>query len=152
MRPRTPLRLAAALLLASAGADALASDHGAVVFAEACASCHLLHLSAEAADHADDLLAPPMNLLTTVLRRNTGNDEAAFVAHVTAFTFDPRVDKVKAMPESLDRFGLMPSVALTFPGLTRDDIAATATWLFHKYDYQRELEELLEHERLERTP
>ena len=142
--------IGAALLLTTAP-PAAADDHGAAVFVEACATCHLEQLSAAEADHAPDLLAPPMNLLTTIVRRKTGNDEAAFVAHVVDFTFEPEVGKVKAMAESLDRFGLMPSVADTFPSLTRDDVAAVARWLFHRYDYVRELEELLEHERLQAT-
>jgi mono/diheme cytochrome c family protein len=45
------------------------SDDDGEVFRETCATCHVDHMSAGAADHAPDLLTPPMNLLTTIIRR-----------------------------------------------------------------------------------
>ena len=47
-------------------ASASAADHGATVFAETCSACHLESMSAEATETADNLAAPPMNLLTGI--------------------------------------------------------------------------------------
>jgi cytochrome c1 len=135
--------LAGVVLLSTAS---VASEHGEEVFAEYCAACHLESLSAEAADHTDDLSAPPMNLLTTIIRKRTGNAEAAFVDHVVDFTYEPAAEKVKAMPEALDRFGLMPKIVSLYPDIERDDVEAVAVWLFGKYDYASELKELMEHQ------
>ena len=146
--PKLILIAASGLVAASA---VHADDHGGEVFRETCATCHVEHMSAEAADHAPDLLAPPMNLLTTIIRRKTGNSEAAFTAHVVEFTLNPERDKVKAMREALDRFGLMPPITATSPSIERSDVEAVAHWLFERYDYETELRELMEHERRERA-
>ncbi len=143
---RAALRLAVTVAVAFP-ATATASDHGATVFAETCAACHRENLSAAEADHVEDLLAPPMNLLTTIIRKKTGNSEAAFVAHVVDFTFDPAEEKIKAMPAALQRFGLMPPIETIDPTISRADIEAVARWLFAHYDYETELRELTEHEK-----
>lgn len=135
--------LAAFALLSTAS---VAAEHGEEIFAEYCSACHLESLSAKAADHADDLAAPPMNLLTTIIRKKTGNTKAAFVDHVVDFTYEPAEGKVKAMPEALDRFGLMPTITSLYPEIKRNDVEAVATWLFGKYDYETELRELVEHQ------
>lgn len=142
---RAALRLAIAVAVAFP-ATAMAADHGATVFEETCAACHRESLSAAETDHVEDLLAPPMNLLTTIIRKKTGNSEAAFVAHVVDFTFDPAEEKIKAMPDALQRFGLMPPIETIDPTISRADIAAVAQWLFTHYDYETELRELMEHQ------
>lgn len=124
-----------------------ATERGATVFAETCAACHLESMSAEATETADNLLAPPMNLLTTIIRKKTGNSEAAFVAHVVDFTVQPSREKVKAMAQAVDRFGLMPPITETAPSVSADDLRAVATWLYSHYDHEKELKELEEHER-----
>ena len=131
-------------LLFTAG-PAVASDHGEKVFRAACATCHVESMSAEAADHADGLLAPPMNLLSTIVRKKTGNTRDAFVRHVIDFAQQPAVDKVKAMPQAVDRFGLMPPISQTYPDMTKGDLNAVAEWLFSHYDYPKELGELRAH-------
>lgn len=87
-----------------------------------------------------------MNLLSTIIRKKTGNTEEAFVNHVVDFTIDPAIEKVKAMPEAVQRFGLMPPVSETSPDLSDDDVRAVAEWLHQRYDYSKELKELMEHE------
>jgi len=128
-------------------ASASAADHGATVFAETCSACHLESMSAEATETADNLAAPPMNLLTTIIRKQTGNSEAAFVSHVVDFTTKPAREKVKAMPLAIDRFGLMPPITETAPTLTPNDLRAVATWLYSHYDYEKECKALEDHDR-----
>lgn len=123
------------------------TDRGATVFAVTCSACHLESMSAEETETADSLRAPPMNLLTTIIRKKTGNSEAAFVAHVTDFTVQPAREKVKAMAEAVDRFGLMPPIADTTPSVTSDDLRAVARWLYSRYDYEVEFKQIEEHER-----
>lgn len=136
----------AGVLILSATAAA-AADRGAVVFAETCSACHLESMSAEETATADNIAAPPMNLLTTIIRKKTGNSQAAFVAHVTDFATRPAREKVKAMAEAVDRFGLMPPISETAPSVTAEDLRAVATWLYSRYDYATELRQLEEHER-----
>jgi hypothetical protein len=143
------IRIAAGGLLATSAVHA--DDHCGEVFRETCATGHVEQLSAEAADHARDLLTPPMNLLTTIIRRKAGNSEAAFTAHVVEFTLNPDRDRVRAVREALDRFGLMPPITATSPSIDRSDVEAVAHWLFGRYDYETELRELMEHERRERA-
>ncbi|WP_207168890.1 hypothetical protein, partial [Rhodovibrio sodomensis] len=102
-----------------------------------------------ATERAEDMLAPPMNLLTTIIRKKTGNSEQAFVDHVVDFTFDPARGKVKAMREALQRFGLMPPIRTLHPEMTRAEVAAAVRWLFARYDYERELRALKQHQRHE---
>lgn len=125
--------------------DAAAADRGAEVFSQACAACHLESMSAEETEHADGLKAPPMNLLSTIIRKKVGNSEPAFVAHVVDFTTHPAREKVKAMAEAVDRFGLMPPIRETAPALTPEDIRSVAQWLYGHYDYETELKELQAH-------
>ncbi len=142
-------RIAAAavmLLIAMPVEDASAEDRGAVVFEQACTARHLESMSAAETDQAEDLAAPPMNLLSTIIRRKTGNTQSAFVAHVVDFTRQPAEDKVLAMAEALDRFGLMPPIREIDPSIKEDDLRAVAAWLFGHYDYEYELQELLEHQ------
>lgn len=129
-----------------AAGEAAADEHGAEIFADACSTCHLETMSAEEADHAEDILAPPMNLLSTIIRKKTGDTKEAFIAHVVDFTREPAVAKVKAMKEAVDRFGLMPPIADIDPDLDENDLTAVAAWLFQRYDYDQELKELEEHE------
>ena len=136
---------AAALMLSGA---AVAAENGAEMFAEHCSTCHVESMSAAAADHADDLLAPPMNLLSTIVRLKTGDDRNAFVDHVVDFTREPAIEKVLAMPEATERFGLMPPVADIAPELGENDLRAVVDWLFDHYDYDVELQELREHQQL----
>lgn len=142
-RQSIALFLVAGCLLPGSGA---ADGHGEKVFRETCSACHVERMSAEATDHATDIVAPPMNLLTTIIRKKTGDDEAEFVAHVVAFTKEPRREDVLAMPQAVDRFGLMPAIETLSPGVTDADITAVARWLFHHYDYRAELQQLQEHE------
>ncbi len=142
------LVIALSALVVSLSFPAHAEDPGAAVFAEVCATCHLESLSAAEADTADDLAAPAMNLLSTIIREKTGDNEATFVAHVVDFTFAPAEDKVLAMPEAVDRFGLMPEIDTLYPDITRADVEAVAHWLFGHYDYESELAELMEHQAL----
>lgn len=148
----TALMFVAGLAQAQVPADgrsvaATGADRGATVFAETCSACHLESMSAEKTETADSLRAPPMNLLTTIIRKKTGNSEAAFIAHVTDFTVQPAREKVKALLEAVDRFGLMPPIADTTPSVTSDDLRAVARWLYSRYDYQVEIKQLEEHER-----
>lgn len=137
--------LGAAILMLSG--TAVAAESGAEIFAAHCSACHVESMSAAEADHADDLLAPPMNLLSTIVRLKTGDDRDAFVAHVVDFIRKPAMEKVLAMPEATERFGLMPSVAETAPDLGEKDLRAVADWLFHHYSYDVELKELREHQK-----
>lgn len=103
-------------------------------------------------DHDDNLIAPPMNLLTTTIRKKVGNSQAAFVAHVTGFAVRPSPEKVKAMAEAVDRFGLMPPIGETAPFLSSDDLLAVAEWLFVRYDYEKEITDLEERIRQQNRP
>lgn len=138
--------IAAALMLVAGLAQAQTADRGVRVFAETCSACHLETMSAEETTTAD-IAAPPMNLLTTIIREKTGNTEAAFVAHVTEFAVQPAREKVKAMAEAVDRFGLMPPISETAPSITSDDLRAVSAWLYSHYDHDIELKQLEEHER-----
>lgn len=140
--------LTAALMFATGLAQAQTVERGARVFTETCSACHVESMSAEETTTAD-IAAPPMNLLTTIIREKTGNTEAAFVAHVTDFVVHPAREKVKAMPEAVDRFGLMLPIGETAPSVTPDDLRAVAAWLYSHYDYETELKQLEEHEREE---
>ena len=122
---------------------------GRLVFERACATCHAKSMSPAETERAEDMLAPPMNLLTTIIRKKTGNSEQAFVDHVVDFTFDPERGKVKAMRDALQRFGLMPPIRTLHPEMTRAEVAAAARWLFARYDYDRELRALKQHQRHE---
>lgn len=128
---------------------AQAEERGRQVYERACATCHAESMSPEQTERADALLAPPMNLLTTIIRKKTGNSRQAFVDHVVDFTFEPARGKVKAMPQALDRFGLMPAIKTLEPEITRAEVAATARWLFERYDYARQLRMLETHRRHE---
>ena len=131
-------------------AEAGSQDEGGrQVFERACATCHAESMSPAETERAEDMLAPPMNLLTTIIRKKTGNSEQAFVDHVVDFTFDPARGKVKAMREALQRFGLMPPIRTLHPEMTRAEVAAAARWLFARYDYERELRALKQHQRHE---
>ena len=131
-------------------AEAGSQDEGGrQVFERACATCHAESMSPAETERAEDMLAPPMNLLTTIIRKKTGNSEQAFVDHVVDFTFDPERGKVKAMREALQRFGLMPPIRTLHPEMTRAEVAAAARWLFAFYDYDRELRALKQHQRHE---
>lgn len=136
--------LSALIVLGAASAEA--EPRGEEIFEQACASCHLQHMSAAETDHAEDLLAPPMNLLSTIIRKKTGNDKAAFIAHVVDFTREPAVEKVRAMAEAVKRFGLMPPIQDIDETVGEADLQAVASWLYDRYDYEKELAELLEHE------
>jgi cytochrome c5 len=131
-------------------AEAGSQDEGGrQVFERACATCHAESMSPAETERVKDMLAPPMNLLTTIIRKKTGNSEQAFVDHVVDFTFDPERGKVKAMREALQRFGLMPPIRTLHPEMTRAEVAAAARWLFARYDYDRELRALKQHQRHE---
>ena len=147
-----PFRLAAAALACLVPLTAAAAERGAEVFASTCSTCHLETLSADAVDQAKDLKAPPMNLLSTLIRKKVGNSEPAFIAHVMEFTVRPAKEKVKAMPAAVEEFGLMPPIGDTAPNLTEGDLRAVAGWLYDHYDYEAELRELQEHARSGRAP
>jgi cytochrome c5 len=142
------IALAGCLGLGAVQAEAGGQDEGGrQVFERACATCHAESMSPAETERAEDMLAPPMNLLTTIIRKKTGNSEQAFVDHVVDFTFDPARGKVKAMREALQRFGLMPPIRTLHPEVTRAEVAAAARWLFGRYDYKRELRALRRHQR-----
>ena len=143
---RSSVNAIIAVLILSGSAFASASDLGEEVFESACSTCHAENMSAEETDHANNLAAPPMNLLTTIIRKKTGNDKDAFVRHVVDFTKNPSVDKVKAMPRAVKRFGLMPPVAKIDPDLSGREIQAVAEWLFERFDYSKQLQDLKKHQ------
>jgi cytochrome c5 len=144
------IALTGCLGLGAVQAEAGSQDEGGrQVFERACATCHAESMSPAETERAEDMLAPPMNLLTTIIRKKTGNSEQAFVDHVVDFTFDPARGKVKAMREALQRFGLMPPIRTLHPEMTRAEVAAAARWLFARYDYDRELRALKQHQRHE---
>ena len=121
-------------------------ERGRQIYESARATCHAESMSPAETENTDDILAPPMNLLTTIIRKKTGNNQQAFVDHVVDFTMAPERKKIKAMPEALDRFGLMPAIKTLYPDITRADVASTARWLFERYNYSRELRALKRHE------
>ena len=144
------IALTGCLGLGAVQAQAGSQDEGGrQVFERACATCHAESMSPAETERAEGMLAPPMNLLTTIIRKKTGNSEQAFVDHVVDFTFDPARGKVKAMREALQRFGLMPPIRTLHPEMTRAEVAAAARWLFARYDYERELRALKQHQRHE---
>lgn len=130
-------------LLASP-ASAAETRSGQAIFKQTCANCHVEQMPADAHDRRD-LIAPPMNLLTTFLRQRTGNSEAAFVEHVVEFSLKPSPDQSKIMPGAIRRFGLMPPIRTIYPDTTREDLEKVAHWLYDRYEYEQQLYRLRKH-------
>ncbi|MBK5911245.1 hypothetical protein CCR85_07025 [Rhodothalassium salexigens] len=133
-------------------ADAAPVRDPETTFRQICTACHAERMAPDDMHARRTMAAPPMNLMSTLIRRKLGNDRQAFVDHVTDFTLAPTADRALAMPRAIRRFGLMPPIQEIDPTLTEADIEAVANWLYDHYDYQAERGALRRHERDHHRP
>lgn len=99
---------------------------GKAIFDEACATCHFARRDPQ---RRDEMVAPPIDMLSARIRQLNGSDRQAFVARVVAYVKAPSADK-SADSNAIARFGLMPPIGDTFPQLTDGDLSAVAEWMF----------------------
>lgn len=113
------------LALLSTGAEAWAAD-GKAIFDGACATCHFARRDPA---RRDEMVAPPIDMLSALLRRAVNDDRAAFVRRVVEYVRHPDAAK-SADPMAVQRFGLMPAIGDTFPQLGEAELNAVAEWMF----------------------
>ncbi|WP_170958994.1 c-type cytochrome [Magnetospirillum sp. 15-1] len=115
--------MAAVVILFPWGAEA---GEGKAIFDGACASCHFARRDPA---RRDEMVAPPIDMMSARIRQLSGNDRDAFLARVVDYVKAPSADK-SADPNAIQRFGLMPAIGDTFPQLTDKDLVAVAAWMF----------------------
>ena len=105
--------------------EAAAAD-GKAIFDGACASCHFARRDPQ---RRDEMIAPPIDMMSARIRQLSGSDREVFVARVVAYVKAPSAEK-SADPNAIQRFGLMPPIGDTFPQLTDTDLRAVAEWMY----------------------
>jgi cytochrome c5 len=120
------LRLACVAVVIALFPWAAAAGDGKAVFDEVCANCHFARRDPL---RRDEMVAPPIDMLSARIRQLSGNDRPAFVTRVVAYVKAPSAEK-SADSNAIQRFGLMPPIGDTFPQLTDGDLRAVAEWMF----------------------
>ncbi len=125
---RLPL-IAAALLGLALPASAATEPDGAEVFTRTCATCHFARLDRA---RMGEMAAPPMDMLAAHVRDAVGDDRDAFVAWMVDWVKAPSEAK-SIEPMAIRRFGLMPPIGDSFPGITDAELRAVAGWIHDEY-------------------
>lgn len=110
-------------------APAWAGEDTGALFDQTCGACHFRYRDPS---KRDEMVAPPMDMMSAHLRALTGNDRAAFVARVTEYIKAPDPAKT-ADAMAVQRFGLMPAIGETFPDLDDGQLQALAGWIFDQF-------------------
>lgn len=119
-------RIAMATALLVLPLDDVRAESGQAIFARSCATCHFTQRDPA---RRDEMVAPPIDMLSARLRQVTGNDRAAFINRVVAYVRHP--DAAKSVdPMAVQRFGLMPAIGDTFPDLKDAELQDVAGWMF----------------------
>ncbi len=122
------LTMAAAVLVLAPTA-AMAEVDGKDLFARTCATCHFAKRDPA---RMAEMVAPPMDMLSAHVRVATGGDRDAFIKQVVDYVRAPSPEK-SVEPMAIQRFGLMPAIGESFPGLKREDLVAIAGWIYDEY-------------------
>lgn len=107
-------------------APAAEAGGGKAIFDKACATCHFAQRDPA---RRDDMVAPPIDMMSARIRQLTGNSREAFVARVLDYIKAPAAEK-SADPMAVQRFGLMPAIGDTFPDLSDGELKSVAEWMF----------------------
>jgi cytochrome c5 len=117
--------MSAALALSLLPSLAQAED-GKAIFLRTCATCHFLQRDPA---RRDEMVAPPIDMMSAHVREAVRGDRDAFIRRVVDYIRAPAEGKsVDAL--AVQRFGLMPAIGDTFPDLTDADLRAVAGWMF----------------------
>lgn len=117
------MRAALALSLLPSLAQA---EDGKAIFLRTCATCHFLQRDPA---RRDEMVAPPIDMMSAHVREAVRGDRDAFIRRVVDYIRAPAEGKsVDAL--AVQRFGLMPAIGDTFPDLTDADLRAVAGWMF----------------------
>ena len=102
------------------------AEDGKAIFLRTCATCHFLQRDPA---RRDEMVAPPIDMMSAHVREAVRGDRDAFIRRVVDYIRAPAEGKsVDAM--AVQRFGLMPAIGDTFPDLTDADLRAVAGWMF----------------------
>jgi len=117
--------MSAALALSLLPSLACAED-GKAIFLRTCATCHFLQRDPA---RRDEMVAPPIDMMSAHVREAVGGDRDAFIRRVVDYIRAPAPGKSVDVL-AVQRFGLMPAIGDTFPDLTDADLRAVAGWMF----------------------
>lgn len=102
------------------------AEDGKAIFLRTCATCHFLQRDPA---RRDEMVAPPIDMMSAHVREAVQGDRDAFIRRVVDYIRAPAPGKsVDAL--AVQRFGLMPAIGDTFPDLTDGDLRAVAGWMF----------------------
>jgi len=119
-----PPLLSAVILMTFSCAASAAEMNGALLFEQKCSSCHMKQRPH--VDLIDTMAAPPvMGMMFHVTAAKTTKKEA--VDFIVDYIFEPSRAKALCMSQSIDRFGLMPSLKGT---LSHDEATRIAEYLY----------------------
>lgn len=120
------LAVLAGSVLATVSVSAAAADDGSALFDTHCAACHFRDRNPML---RDQMVAPPIDMMSLRLRQLTGGNRDPFVARVVDYTRTPMAEK-SADSMAVQRFGLMPRIDESSPGISDAALTSIANWMF----------------------
>jgi len=117
---RTLIALTVLLFSAHAAEGATTAAEGKAIFERNCSVCHSVSPPPKS--------APPIMPIAAVYHRQFP-DKAEGVKYMAAFMKSPAKEKSKVDPEAINRFGLMPPMALGDA-----ELDAVAGWVWDQYN------------------
>ncbi len=106
-----------------------ASTEGQRLFDEKCSTCHI---KTKPTDFST-LIAPPAMGVVRHVKMNYDNKKDA-VQFITEYTLNPQRDKAVCTPNTIDRFGLMPSQK---DNVTEEELKKIAAWMYDNINLNR---------------
>ena len=128
MKLKTTIMLSLSVLTTS---TLFASNDGAAIFDTKCASCHIK--TRPTAQMRNTLIAPPIMGVMRHVKDTYGNDKEKAVAFIKDYVMNPSQEKAVCIPQSIQRFGLMPSQKGL---LTPKELDKVADYIYDNFPFQ----------------
>jgi hypothetical protein len=109
-------------VLLTLSSSLLASPSAEKLFDDKCAACHV---KVKPADFSTLVAPPAMGVVRHVKMNYNDRDEA--IKFIVDYTLNPQRDKSVCMPQTIQKFGLMPSQKAN---VTKEELEEIAEWMY----------------------
>ncbi len=127
MSKKLLLKIGALIALTITVPQSFAQANGESIFDQKCAMCHLKQRPS--ADEMKNMIAPPMmGVIRHVKQVKTNRTEA--IAFIADYLFAPSQKSAVCLPQSIARFGVMPSQK---DNLTKEEAQTVSAYIYDTF-------------------